>query len=163
MIGRQRPLTGRQILGLMLGFFGLIIAVNGVFVYFAISSFSGVETPDAYTRGLAYNRVIEAAETQAALGWTVTLEQTAVVDQTTGLRVSVADRGGQPIEGLRVTAELRRPTHEGYDQKADLVAVGDGTYAGDIAVPLAGQWDAYIHAVRGDEERYTIKQRLWLK
>lgn len=163
MTRSERALSGRQILGIALGFFGLVITANAVFVYFAISSFTGVETPNAYSKGLDYNRAIEAAQAQAALGWTVTLDHSDVLEKAAGLRVTVADPDGRPIDGLQVTAELRRPTHEGYDQTADLMALGDGHYAGDIAVPLPGQWDAYIHALRGGDERYTIKQRLWLK
>ncbi|MDP6343656.1 MAG: FixH family protein, partial [Alphaproteobacteria bacterium] len=57
----ERPLTGRDVLWLLLGFFALIIVVNGIFVVLALNSFSGVSTENAYRQGLAYNQTLQAA------------------------------------------------------------------------------------------------------
>ena len=38
-------------------------------IYKALTTFGGVETPDAYRKGLAYNQRIAAEEAQAGLGW----------------------------------------------------------------------------------------------
>ena len=51
------------------------IAVNGVFTYFALESFGGLETEQAYLKGLDYNRTLEAAAAQRERGWQVELEQ----------------------------------------------------------------------------------------
>ena len=67
MIGE---IKGKHVLFAMLSFFGVILVVNGVFTYFALSTFTGVSTDDAYRRGRAYNQTIEAAmEDQALLLW----------------------------------------------------------------------------------------------
>jgi nitrogen fixation protein FixH len=63
------PITGRHVLYAMLIFFGVIFVVNGVFIYLARSTFTGVSTEDAYHKGLAYNDVIRAAGSQHTLGW----------------------------------------------------------------------------------------------
>ena len=50
-----RPLTGRHVLAMVLAFFTVVMGVNAIFAYIAISGFSGIETEDAYVKGLAYN------------------------------------------------------------------------------------------------------------
>ena len=39
---KGKGLTGRHVALMLAAFFGLMFAVNGVFVYFALGSFSGV-------------------------------------------------------------------------------------------------------------------------
>ena len=56
-----RAVTGRKALWVLLGFFGVILAVNATFVYLAVSSFSGLETDNAYVKGLNYNTTLSRA------------------------------------------------------------------------------------------------------
>ncbi|MFW5680782.1 MAG: FixH family protein, partial [Pseudomonadota bacterium] len=50
-------------------FFGVVFLVNGVMVYFAVTTFAGVERRDAFKRAQSYNEVLAEARAQAALGW----------------------------------------------------------------------------------------------
>ena len=47
-----RRWTGWTVLFALLGFFGVIFAVNGLMVYEALSTLSGVDTDSAYQAGL---------------------------------------------------------------------------------------------------------------
>ena len=49
--------------------FVVVIAVNGALTWFAVHSDPGLVTEHAFEAGKAYNRVIDAAATQDALGW----------------------------------------------------------------------------------------------
>jgi nitrogen fixation protein FixH len=53
--------AGRTVLFWFLGFFGVCIAVNGIFVYKAVSTFKGVVAEDAYQIGLHYNDILKEA------------------------------------------------------------------------------------------------------
>ena len=64
-----KRLTGRHVAIMLAAFFGLMFAVNGVFVYFALGSFSGVSEKDAYKRGLSYNQEIDHHTRQLARNW----------------------------------------------------------------------------------------------
>ena len=64
--GAGRPLTGRAVLAMLLGFFGLVIAVNLVMVRAAISTFGGVDTPSSYQAGLAFKAEEAAVAAQDA-------------------------------------------------------------------------------------------------
>ena len=44
----ERRITGRMVLVGLLTFFGVVFAVNGVFVYFALDSWPGLTTEAAY-------------------------------------------------------------------------------------------------------------------
>ena len=65
----MKQITGKHVLFILFGFFGVMLAVNGVFVHFATATFSGVSTEDAYRKGLHYNETIAAFQVQQATGW----------------------------------------------------------------------------------------------
>ncbi len=145
---------------------GVVVAVNGVLVYFALSTWTGLETKDYYVRGLQYNQALAASRDQDARGWQARLSFDAVGEPAGGerqgtLSVVFTDRDGAPLEDLSVTAMLVRPTHEGHDATVTLEHQGDGLYAGVVRVALAGQWDARILAHRGDGT-FQTRQRLFL-
>ena len=64
LMAAERPWTGRTVLTALLITFGIVFAVNGVFVYFAVSTWPGLSQSDAYEKGLRYNEVIRAALAQ---------------------------------------------------------------------------------------------------
>jgi len=55
----------------MLGFFGLIVAVNFTMAWFASSTFGGTVVDNSYVASQKYNDWLAAARAQKALGWSV--------------------------------------------------------------------------------------------
>lgn len=163
MWGAEKRLTGRHVLLMLLGFFGAVAAANAVFIYLAVSSFPGLETENAYARGLAYNETLRDAEAQRKLGWSVTLDHAATEGGGQRLTVSIRDRAGVPLADLAVAGVLRRPTHEGMDQSLDFRPLGAGRYAAEPSLPAAGQWDIRLSATARDGAFYLLERRLWLK
>ncbi|MFO1060345.1 MAG: FixH family protein [Dongiaceae bacterium] len=128
----------------------LVILVNGALVYFAISSFSGLATNDAYDKGLTFNRTIAAVEAQAARGWRVDVS-TRVTGARLDLAAAFRDRAGVPLDGMMVEGYLVRPTSTGHDRAIRLAALGGGRYAAEMALPLRGEWLLTVSARRGDD------------
>ena len=60
---------GRHVLLGLVAFFGLIFLVNGVFIYYALSTFGGGDTSDPYRKGLHYNDTLAEAAREAEQGW----------------------------------------------------------------------------------------------
>jgi nitrogen fixation protein FixH len=149
--------SGRWIPWTFVGGFVVVVAVNVTMLLLSLGSWPGLETEDAYEKGLAYNEVLDAAAAQATRGWTsrVNYEAGELFIDMTG-----ADGGG--IDGLRVTATLLRPTHEGTDQQATLQAVGGGRYAATIALPFEGNWDVRIHT-EGIGKPWFGGARIWVR
>ena len=58
----MRELTGKHVLVITVGFFGVIIAVNLLMAYKAISTFPGLEVSNSYVASQKFNSYIEKAE-----------------------------------------------------------------------------------------------------
>jgi nitrogen fixation protein FixH len=126
------------------GIFAVFLIANGVMLYFATRSWTGLATDNAYEKGLAYNAAIAAAETQAALGWQVEVTAGLGAETAAWVEVAVTDREGRPVVAEQVRARFVRPTHVGYDRDAALTAYDAGRYRGEVELPLAGQWDLRV-------------------
>jgi nitrogen fixation protein FixH len=74
----------------------LVVAVNGVLVFAAVDTFTGVTVGKSYDKGRAYNHVLEEAARQDALGW-----QPQAALEGGALRLTVRDRAGQPVAAHR--------------------------------------------------------------
>ena len=103
-----RELTGRHVLAITLAAFGVIIAVNMVMAFKAVSTFPGLETPNSYVASQRFDRERAA---QAALGWTVTPEYDG-----RELTLVVQDTQGNPARIRSLSATVGRPTHVREDQ-----------------------------------------------
>ena len=148
----------RRIPWLIFAFFGVVIVANGVMVYIAVSSFTGLETEGPYNRGLAYNRVLEAERAERALGWNVSVAFEPNGDRRGRVVARARDAAGAPLEGAAVTARLVRPTQNGYDMQVTLAAEGGGIYAADIELPLPGLWEIQTQIVHRSDV-YRTAQR----
>lgn len=150
------PTRGRWIPWAFVGGMLLVVVVNAVMVYFALSTFTGVTVGRSYDRGRAYNAVIEEAARQDALGLTarVTLEGRV-------LSVTVADREGLPASG-RLDGALVRPL-EGTALPLDLAAAGPGRFIAAVEVPQAGQWEARLTLHGAGATRFDIRERLVIR
>lgn len=157
-------ITGRKVLATLLGFFALIILVNGAFVYFALNSFSGLTTENAYAKGLNYNRTLAQGRAQKAAGWKVTATVSRQdSDGAHVLNVRIRDGRDRPLDNLNLTGQLRRPSHAGDDLALQFEAVGQGSYRAIAAPKAPGQWDLRLLAQLGDAAGYRWEKRLWLK
>lgn len=144
----------------------LVIAVNIALVIYAVGTFPGLETDDAYRKGLAYNKTLAAARAQEALGWRVDVRYAPRPAEDTAegrggeLVVTLLDKSGEPLRGLDVAAALVRPTRAGLDMKIELEPAGRGEYRAEAILPVAGQWDVRILARRGDEDFQATRRIL---
>ncbi len=144
------------------GGFGVVIVANVVLIVFALSSWTGLETDQAYKKGIAYNQTLEAASAQAARGWRTSLAFESSGPSSGTLAVSFVDSTGNPVEGLSVTAWLVRPTHEGFDREVSLVSDRAGRYATPLDFPLAGQWQVRVEAL-GRDTPYRLSGRIMVR
>lgn len=125
----------------------LVVVVNGVLVYFALGSWTGLETDDHYRKGLAYNEDLAAAAAQEKLGWRTAVTVTpAGGDREFDVAVAFTDAASAPLDGLTVHVAATRPTSEGHDASAALSAAGGGAYTGRVRLALPGLWDVRVIA-----------------
>ena len=142
--------------------FAIVIAVNGIMLHFAFSSWTGVQTEQHFLKGLKYNQDLAGARAQAERGWKVTTEFTGTDPQKGILALTLTDKDGNLLKDAEVKVAFIRPTSEGHDLRMDLPYLGEGRFAAPVALPLAGQWDlrVEIHHSTGD---YQDEQRIFVK
>lgn len=160
---RDKPLTGRAVLVWFLSFFGIVVGVNLVMAYLAISTFSGVETDDAYRKGRDYNVTLNERRAQRALGWNLDLDTVAGVDGEVRLSVIATGSDGLPLEDLSVEATFWRPAASGIDQVQVLRSIGDGHYAGTFTLPAAGNWQIRVEATNPKGDRFRKIEQVFIK
>jgi nitrogen fixation protein FixH len=149
-------LTGWHVLAMVCAFFGVVIAVDVGMAVMAYRTFSGEVAADPYDAGLLYNRTLAERSAQAALGWTA---EVALIRGD--LRVTVTDRAGQPVEGLKVTAVLERPATEAGRETLAFTPGAPGVYDAK-AGHLRGAWDVRVRAVDRAGRPFTAEERfLW--
>jgi nitrogen fixation protein FixH len=147
----MRELTGRHVLAITGGAFGVIIAVNLMMAYKAVSTFPGVEVASSYAAGVGFDARRAA---QVALGWEVTAAY-----KTGALRMDFRDAGGL-VRPADLHVMVGRVTEAADDRTADLVWDGAG-----FAVPIRldpGLWrvDVTARAVDGTAFQRRLELRV---
>lgn len=134
-VPQNRELKGFHVLLIMLGFFGIMFAVNGVFLYQALTTFPGEETKRSYLQGLNYNAALAERDAQASLGWRA---QAGLEDNNLIFRLQDSDEN--PASGLRVTATIRRPATNSDTLSAELRETKAGEYRYVLNDLATGEW-----------------------
>jgi nitrogen fixation protein FixH len=154
-------LQGRHVLLGLILFFAAVLAVNGVFLYSALSTYTGVVAQEPYRKGLHYNQRIAKDEQQKRIGWS---EEVALSRDTGQLLVELKDRSGEGVSSLVLVGVFGRPATDRDDKPLAFEELGPGRYATHIGKPASGTWLLSLEAKRGADERivYRSRRRLWL-
>ncbi|RIA47806.1 FixH family protein [Dichotomicrobium thermohalophilum] len=159
-----RPITGRTVLYILVGFFGVMLVANGIFTYLAVSTFNGLVTEGSYRKGLEYDERLAAEARQERLGWNADLQ---LAERGGQLRFKLEGDDGRPVSGRLVRVRMGRPATDKFDRTILLNETSPGLYTRDISLPGAGNWLASLEVLEGYDEAksvvYRMKKRLWLK
>lgn len=151
-------LTGRHVLYVLIGFFGIIFAVNGVFVYFALSTHPGVETDNAYQKGVNYNAQIKEAVQERALGWHGRFE-----NDNGEISVRLTGAGGMPLQGVKVVLRCERPATSREDRHIVLTETDPGHYTAAAAKLAPGRWNLRADAVDAAGHHFRIDDEIMVE
>lgn len=156
-----RRLTGRMVLLYLIAFFGVVMSVNGVMIYEALSTMTGVETDSAYQAGRMFERDVAMAKAQDSRRWRVDARVTPL-SSGARLEVTARDEAGRPLTGMQASAAFQRPTDRRFDRDIELVEDSPGRFQGSVEI-IAGQWDVVIEISRHGEQLFRSKNRVVLK
>jgi nitrogen fixation protein FixH len=147
-----KTFTGWHMAGIMIAFFGVIIAVNVTMATYAVSTFGGKVVENSYVAGQRFNSWLREARAQDALGWTASVEREA--DGRLSVRVLA---GAAPLAGARVAAVASHPVGRAEDVTLRFSpAGGDGRFVSDRTLP-AGRWYVHITVESGGETMRRIE------
>jgi nitrogen fixation protein FixH len=121
----------------------VVVAVNAGMVYVALHSFPGAaEGDEGFALSNHYDVVLERAQREAALGWTLA----AQADEAGRAVVTLADRSGVALHGAAVGATAERPLGPPEARALTFHEVALGRYVADAALPMKGQWELTLTA-----------------
>ena len=141
--------TGRHMAAIMIGFFGVVIAVNIGMARVAGSTFGGVVVENSYVASQNYNRWLDEAAKERALGWQLIAQRRA--DD----RVTVTVSG--PTGSEQLVGVARHPLGAAPDVPLAFARAADGSFLSDKALP-DGRWivrfdlEAGGHKVQTEQE-----------
>ena len=141
----EKQLTGRHVLMIFVGAFGVIIGVNLVLAWSAVATFPGLEVKNSYVASQQFDARKAAQE---ALGWTVR------ADAAEGeVVLSITDEQGQPVRVGGLDAVIGRATHVADDIRLEFIFDGTSYVA---PVTLAdGNWNIRMTALAEDGTQFT--------
>jgi nitrogen fixation protein FixH len=132
--------TGRHMLFLAVGFFGVIISVNVLMAVVSSTSWTGLVVQNSYVASQEFEEKRIAHEKQTAAGWQASFTYAPGIAQ-----LIVRDGAGKPVDLGPVTVLINRPVGGHDDEKLTLNRSADGTYAASVAL-AEGVWDVVATA-----------------
>ncbi|MEZ6030875.1 MAG: FixH family protein [Hyphomonadaceae bacterium] len=147
---KTKGLRGIHVLWWISGFFAVIIALDTLFVTWALQSFPGEEVKNSYVLGLDYNREVERRREQEKLGWTSEVGLEQADDTRLVVRMNGADQA--PVTGLAVSASVH-VIGEADATTIDLAEGAPGEYTASLAAPSQARLELSISARRHGEEQ----------
>jgi nitrogen fixation protein FixH len=147
----------------LIGWFALVatfLVVNGVMIYFAITTNPGLVVEDYYDRGQYYEHNL-ASKLARDPGWALRADvpKDVKAGETQVLRFFVSDKAGQPVAVDGATFYAYRPSDVTHDFSSPMDTEGPGRYAVKVNFPLVGVWDTLFAARLGGDE-HSLGQRL---
>lgn len=147
-------IKGWHVAVMVVGFFAVVIGVDGLFLTLAYRTHPGQVAAKPYETGLLYNAEIKRFRDQQALGWRAAAEA-----RPGELVVWMRDRDGRPVTGLKPSALLQRPATEQGRMRLPLAETAPGQYEARRA-GLEGAWDVRIESGDGEGRGFTAERRL---
>lgn len=158
-------LTGRHVLLILVGCFGLVFAVNGYMTWRAINSYPGVVTESSYRESQRFNQELAAAKAQADRGWKVEAVAERAEDGTAVLRLTARDRDERPLTGVAFRARLEHPADRSRDHVAVLTAVAGANdrFEARLTGVTPGKWGLVIEGDGAGGRLYLSQNTVFFK
>lgn len=146
----EKQITGRHVLAVAVAAFGVIIGVNVLMAYKAVSTFPGLEVKNSYVASQQFDAKRDA---QQALGWVI-----EPVYKDGELTLEFRTEGGASVIPQDLNVLIGRTTESRDDIKPEFSG-----YAGKYSAPVElarGKWMMRVEAT--SEDGTPFQQRLEL-
>lgn len=148
-----KEITGKKVLAFAVGAFGIIIGVNLVMAWQAVSTFPGLEVPNSYVASQSFDKERAAQE---ALGWTVEPSYENGV-----LSLVVRDKAGLPAPVAELKALVGRTTHVRADAEPKFTQAG-GLFTAPVTLE-PGAWLIHLDAKAADGTEFRQRIDLFIE
>lgn len=148
-------ITGKHVLAITVSAFAVIIAVNLVMAFKAISTFPGLEVKNSYVASQTFD---DDRAAQKALGWTLTPEYQPAEGR---LQLAFTGADGLPVDVRDLSVLVGRATDASADQRPEFTRQS-GVY--QAAARLApGNWMMQVEARATDGTLFRQRLNLIVK
>lgn len=151
----MREITGKHVLIFTVSAFAVIIGVNVIMAWKAISTFPGLEVANSYVASQTFDADRAA---QNALGWTLAPGYDPTANE---LRLSFTDKAGQPVVVKDLAVLVGRATEAAEDQ-TPAFAYADGAYVAKADLGQ-GKWMLHVQAHAADGTLFQQRIDLLVK
>ncbi|HOY78166.1 MAG TPA: FixH family protein [Hyphomonadaceae bacterium] len=144
-----KPLRGIHVFWWISGFFAVTIALDSLFVVWAIQSFPGEQVKNSYVLGLDFNREVARRKAQEAVGWSAEIGVREEPTRTLVIRVKSAEAGA--VTGLQMSASV----HIAGEARAQTLTLAEqlpGEYVAPVDLPSEKRIDIEAKAVRQNSD-----------
>lgn len=148
-------ITGRKVLVFTVGAFAVIIAVNLLMAYKAISTFPGLEVSNSYVASQSFDADRAA---QTALGWDLVPEYDKAAKE---LRLTFTDSTGLPAEVTSLAVMVGRATEAREDTRPEFQREA-GVFVADVDLP-SGKWMMQVEAMAVDGTEFRQRIDLFVR
>lgn len=146
-------LTGKHVFAITASAFAVIIGVNALLAFQAISTFPGLEVKNSYVASQGFN---DRKAAQEALGWTL-----APRYAEGRIDLAFTDRDGQPVAVQELDVLVGRATSTADDARPQFVQAGD-VYTAPIDLGQ-GKWMVKVTATSADGTLFEQRSELFVK
>jgi nitrogen fixation protein FixH len=145
MKAASKAFTGKRMAAVLVGGFGVVIAVNLLMASLAVGSFHGTVVDNSYVASQKYNGWLRQAAASEALGWKAQARRRA------DGRVVITTRGVP--EGAAIAATAERPLGPREETDLSFTTLGEGVWVSDQPL-AAGRWQVRI-AIRAADKAWA--------
>jgi len=146
-------ITGRHVFAVTASAFAVIIGVNFLLAYKAVSTFPGLEVKNSYVASQGFD---ERKSAQEALGWTMQPSFEAG-----RIKLAFLDRNGLPVRVSDLEVLVGRTTEAKDDVWPVFAPMGD-VYAADVSLGF-GKWMVKVTAKAEDGTLFEQRSILLVK
>lgn len=142
----------------------VVVLVNGLLIFFAVTTWQGLVVDKPYEKGIAYNRALERQIVAERLGWNLELGFVAKGGEAGSgdIVARIVGASGEPLPDLRVEVRISRPVENVPAIVLPLAYRGEGRFGAPVLLPLPGQWDVEIVASMG-ADRIEDRRRIFVR
>lgn len=142
--------NGWHMTGILVAFFGVIVAVNFTMASYATQTFGGTVVDNSYVASQRFNDWLAAARAQADLQWNEDIARDG--DR---IRMAIEAPGGV-LTGAEIRATAEHPLGRVEPVSLEFVESEPGVYR---SAPLeSGRWVLRIEIVRGSERKRLLAE-----
>jgi len=158
----SRPLKNPFVIGWLV-MLVLVLSVNMFMVNMAIVTNPGLVKNDLDHAEASVVEILRRQQDLEAKGWSMDLQIPLLQEKKpVDIQARIMTRDGVTIVGDEAILFYYRPADQSQGGQVKLTRQPDGSFTGELTLPLKGKWDVVLEIKKG-EMTYQLGRSLWVE